>query len=132
MLYTFLDKNGTHAHCDVFVRGNLLVLTELADNPGQPAGENIEAVASQLCRLFDIYPKDLVLAERRRLGSGRPSVYHIVHFIGGSCAGRFYSPRRYPVQEAFLYTIDAESRNGAEAVRQLVLLKELLGDTPGV
>lgn len=130
MYFLYTDSTGTPGRCDVFVRGNLVVFRERADNTARSPQNEIGTLARQWCTMFHILPKDLVLAQRPpREAQKEANACWLYHFFGGSGGpdGRFLAPHRYAVHPQLLHTLDCTGPAGAEAVRQLVQLKETLG-----
>lgn len=128
MIYPFIGKTGEASECEVERRGCLLTIAEAPGNKGETALDNLDAVATGLCAVLDILPKDLIVAYRGWRDAKTSETLDLVVFAGGKDGpdGGFLYPCHYPVPKRFFDSLDCESEAGAEAVRQLVALKEAL------
>ncbi len=50
--------------CNISIKENIVIATELRDNRGTSITNCIELVASQVCKDFNIKPEDLIWIER--------------------------------------------------------------------
>ena len=76
MIFEYLDMNNRRAHCDIERVGNLVIMTELADNPGGSVTNSCEYIIPQYVGRNNIEAADLVFIERydeRSYNTGRPA-----------------------------------------------------------
>ena len=64
MIFNFIDKNGRLAMTDIEQYGNLIIMTELKENPGMSVTNAVEFIAEQFAHQNGLTVKDLIFVER--------------------------------------------------------------------
>lgn len=60
---TFLGIHNRVSKCQIEVKGNLVIVTELSDNPGTSVTNAAEIIATEVCKEYHIDPKELIYIE---------------------------------------------------------------------
>ena len=64
MIFQYTDMNKQESHCDVEQYGNVVIMTELADNAGASVTHSCEYIASQYTNRFELDLDRLIFVER--------------------------------------------------------------------
>jgi len=64
MLFEYIDFNKRLAHCDIERISSLLIITELADNPGASVTNACEFIIKQYTEQHGLHHEDLTIIER--------------------------------------------------------------------
>ena len=64
MLFEYIDFNKRLAHCDIERYGSLLIITELASNPGASVTNACEYIIMQYAVQHGLQHEDLTIVER--------------------------------------------------------------------
>jgi len=99
MIYEY-PGTWTSSRCDIVVNDNIVIATELADNPGASITNSAAELATAIVKDFDILPVDLVLIEHYghesyHGGHGNMDTYDMVEFTWNGL--QFMFPRWRPL-----------------------------------
>ena len=64
MIFNFIDRNGQPVMTDIEQYGNLIIMTELKENPGMSVTNAVEFIAEQFAHQNGLAVKDLIFVER--------------------------------------------------------------------
>ena len=64
MIFEYTDMNKRPAHCDIEKIGNVVIMTELANNTGASVTNSCEYIAKQYTAQNDLSVNDLIFVER--------------------------------------------------------------------
>ena len=64
MIFNFIDRNGRPVMTDIEQYGNLIIITELKENPGMSVTNAVEFIAEQFAHQNGLTVKDLIFVER--------------------------------------------------------------------
>ena len=107
MIFNFTDGNKRTAHCDIEKIGNVIIMTELADNTGASVTNSFEYIAEQYTEQEGLSVEELTFIERydkrsyanaRAYNDSIPN-YALVTFIGN--AGRLKPRWKHLTKEQF-------------------------------
>ena len=90
------------ARCRVRVNNNVVVATELLDNPGMSLTNAAASVAMQVCQYYEIPPEQLVWVEHYPEETGHEETFDLVHFsfdLGKLSAPRWKRISKEEVQQ---------------------------------
>ena len=79
------------ARCRVRVNNNVVVATELLDNPGMSLTNAAASVAMQVCQYYEILLEQLIWIEHYPEETGHEETFDLVYFNFES--GRLFAPR---------------------------------------
>ena len=71
---------NAHSMCDIEIHGNVVVATELDDNPGTSITNAAEYLATSVCKEFNINPFDLIWIEHYLPNKISKETYSMVTF----------------------------------------------------
>jgi hypothetical protein len=80
VILNYPGYKGINSHCSAAVKGNLVLVSEAADNPGTSVRDAIEIIATRVIEEFAISPDQLQLIEAV---SGDPVQYLLVSLTPG-------------------------------------------------
>lgn len=63
MKLEYKSVNGQLSYCNINVKGNLVIVTELRSNPGVSITNAAEIIAEKVCKNFKIKPEELIYIE---------------------------------------------------------------------
>ena len=64
MIFEYIDMNKRPAYCDIEKIGNIIIMTELADNTGASVTNSCEYIAKQYTEQNNLSLNDLIFVER--------------------------------------------------------------------
>lgn len=90
MIYNYKGHGVFDSKCDLFLNGNVVLVTELADNTGTSITNAAEGLATEICEKYKIKFKNLVWIEHYPDSGLYDETFDMVTFevIGG----RLYNP----------------------------------------
>ena len=97
MIFEYTDMNKRPAYCDIEKIGNIVIMTELADNTGASVTNSCEYIARQYAEQNNLSVKDLTFIERydkrnyefgQRPFKGEFPIYALVTFTDNGCKSK--------------------------------------------
>lgn len=75
-----IGKLQGQARCRVRINGNVVVATELPDNPGQSITNAAPVLAMQVCKYYEIAPDQLIWIEHYSHQSNHEETFDLIEF----------------------------------------------------